>query len=316
MLSKALISVVMPCYNSASTISTSLASAFGQTYGNVEVIVVDDGSKDDSLAVLKELQLKYPRLTVIPQENRGAGPARNVALKAAKGQFVAFLDADDTWVPECLEKLHQGLQSSPDAVLAYCGWQNLGLEAQRCQPYIPPDYETQNKVDVFLKACPWPIHAALVKRETLVELGGFDEQWSSCMDFDLWLRLGAARPLVRVPEVLAFYHHHSADSRISLNRSRVALNHWRIQLRFVREHPELVAKLGSARVDELTHGELMFKGFDAYWKRDLRTARTIFRHVMKQGYGRLRDWRYMLPSLLPESWHYGLVRLLEANPRG
>lgn len=310
---RSVISVVMPCFNSAETLAESVASALGQTYGNLELVVVDDGSTDSSLALLQEIQAEDSRLTIIAQPNKGAGAARNRGISAAKGEFVAFLDADDTWTPDCLEKLHSGLESSPDAVLAYCGWQNLGLEPQCCKPYIPPDYENDGKLECFLTNCPWPIHAALVRRRDLVEVGGFDEQWSSCMDFDLWLRLGGFRKVVRVPAVMAFYHHRLGRAQITSNHARVALNVWRIQSKFIVEHPEVTATLGRQRLREITHGELMTRGFKAYWKRDLPTARLIFRQVMRFGYGRLNDWRYMIPSLLPEKWHRQLIAMLESR---
>jgi glycosyltransferase involved in cell wall biosynthesis len=306
-----LISVIMPCYNSAKTLESSIASVLLQTYEHLELIVVDDGSTDSSPELLSRLKDKDMRIVAIFGENRGAGPARNVGIRAARGRYVAFLDSDDTWAGDCLEKLCDGLIAHPEAALTYCGWQNLGLDPKMCMPHIPPDYEEGDKVEVFLRACPWPIHAALVKREVLVEFGGFDEQWTSCMDFDLWLRLGAFRTVVRVPEVLAFYNHHSADWRISLNRTRVSLNHWRIQLRFLSEHPEVAARLGRAKVRDSTHGELMRRGFEAYWKRDLATARVLFREVMRQGYGEIKDWVYMVPSLLPELWHSRLIAFIE-----
>lgn len=301
----------MPCHNSAATLAETVASALGQTYGNLELIVVDDGSTDASLAVLQKLQAGDSRIKLITQQNRGAGPARNRGIAASAGEFVAFLDADDTWTPDCLEKLYAGLAEAPDAALAYCGWRNLGLEPQCCRPYIPPDYEDDSKLERFLTKCPWPIHAALVRRRALAEVGGFDEQWTSCMDFDLWLRLGGFRKVVRVPEVLAFYHHQPGRPQITSNRARIALNHWRIQWKFIGEHPEIVARLGRGRIRAMTHGELMQRGFVAYWKRDLPTARIIFRQVMRRGYGGLRDWRYMLPSLLPERWHRKLITIFE-----
>jgi glycosyltransferase involved in cell wall biosynthesis len=305
------ISVIMPCYNAAGTLARSVASALGQTYKNIELIIVDDGSTDASRTVLRNLQAEDPRVRVILQENRGAGPARNHGIRRAGGDFIAFLDADDTWAPDCLEKLHAGLMAAPEAALAYCGWQNLGLAPEKCQPYVPPDYEAGDKAASFLETCPWPIHAALIRREAMLEIGGFDERWSSCMDFDLWLRMGVRYRITRVPEVLAYYWHEAGREQITRNRARVALNHWRIQLQFLEQHPEIAAKLGRARIRRLTDGELMERGFLAYWRRDLSTARTIFRQVMRRGYGRLRDWAYMLPCLLPEKWHLKLIHTLE-----
>ncbi len=154
---------------------------------------------------------------------------------------------------------------------------------------MPPDYEGTDKVDVFLGGCRWPIHAALTRRALIMDAGEFDATLSSCMDYDLWLRLGTQTPLVRVPEVLAHYWHHGAG-QITSHRARIALNHWRAQRKYLAAHPDQAARLGAHRVRELTAGELLHRGYSCYWRRDLRAARTIFRAVMRQGYGRPQDW--------------------------
>ncbi|HHH38465.1 MAG TPA: glycosyltransferase, partial [Sedimenticola sp.] len=216
---KPLISVVMPCYNEAERIGEAVASVFRQTFRSLELIVVDDGSSDNSLQVLYGLQAKHGRLQVFSQPNRGAGPARNMGLQHARGEYIAFLDADDAWHPACLEKLHARLAATPDAALVYCGWQNIGLPADQGRPFIPPEYEGPDKVETLLRGCRWPIHAALTRREAITRSGGFDEQWSSCMDYDLWLRIAAFERIVRLPEVLAYYHHHGGE-QITKNRLR------------------------------------------------------------------------------------------------
>jgi glycosyltransferase involved in cell wall biosynthesis len=305
------ISVVMPCYNAALTIRASIASVFGQTDPNFELIVVDDGSTDGSAALLAEIAAGDRRLRWVRQPNRGAGPARNRGIAEVRGGLVAFLDADDSWAPTFLEKSRRALEAAPDAALAYCGWRNSGLEPARCKPYLPPDYERLGKPEWLFANCPWPIHAALVRKESLLEAGGFDERWKSCEDFGLWLRIGWRKRIVRVPEVLAFYHHAPNPGRVTANRVRVALDHWSIQREFLESHPELIDLLGKRRVRRLTHGELLRRGFEAYWQRDLGTARALFRRVMRQGYGGFKDWKYMLPSLLPEGWHRRLIAALE-----
>lgn len=305
-----LVSIVMPCYNAAAHLARSVGSVRGQTAANWELVIVDDGSSDGSWPELERLMRIEPRIRAFRQENAGAATARNHALREARGNWVAFLDADDTWHPEFLESMQAALPSGPETVLVYCGWQNVGLGGERDAPFVPPDYEDAHKVEALLGGCRWPIHAVLVSMDAIRGCGGFDEKLSSCMDYDLWLRIGSVTRLLRVPRVLACYHHHGGE-QITKNRARIALNHWRAQQKFLQANPVLAARLGVGRIRELTTGELLRRGYESYWKRDLAAARAIFRAVMKERYGTLRDWKYMLPALLPEAVHRRLVRVMD-----
>lgn len=305
-----LISVVMPCYNGAARLRAAVDSVFAQTYSAVELVVVNDGSTDDSAAVLDELAARHPRLHAVHQPNRGPGAARNRGLAEASGKYVAFLDADDSWHPECLARLHETLSAAPDAVLSYCGWQNLGVPEHRGKPFVPPDYETPDKIEVLLRGCRWPIHAALTQKAAIDAIGGFDEQLTSSMDYDLWLRLGTAGRVVRTPHVLAYYHHHEG-AQITKNRLRIALNHFGIQQRFIRDHPEIRARLGPARVRAILCDELNHRAYASFWQRDLVTAHALFRRMLLGRYYRVRDLKYALPALLPFPLYTALVRRLE-----
>jgi glycosyltransferase involved in cell wall biosynthesis len=298
------ISIVMPCYNAAAHLPASVGSVLAQTFSDWELIAVDDGSRDDTLAWLRTRT--DARIRPLTQPNRGVSAARNAGLATARGRLVAFLDADDTWRADFLEKMQAALEARPDAVLAYCGWQNLGLPGGRGEPFIPPDYETPDKVETLFGGCRWPIHAALVRREAVLAANGFDPALKNAEDYALWLQVATAAPIVRVPEVMAFYHFHG-DSQASGNHAGAALQFWLAQRRFMATHPAFSAALGSARIRTLTAGELLKRGYARYWQRDLPAARQIFRTVMKQGYGTLTDWKYMLPAWLPESWHRRLI---------
>jgi glycosyltransferase involved in cell wall biosynthesis len=302
------ISIVMPCYNGAAHLAGSVASALGQSFSDLELIVVDDGSTDNSREILGAIT--DPRLRVISQANRGVCAARNSGLAAARGEYLAFLDADDTWEPLCLEKLHTALAANRDAALAYCGWQNLGLPGGRGAPFVPPDYEGPNKVVDLFRNCRWPIHAALTRRSAIEEAGRFDERFITSEDYLLWLKIALRHQIVRVPEVLAYYHFHGG-AQATGNRLRLAYNHWLVQRDFLRSHADFAKSLGWSQVRELTHGELLQKGMVAYWERDLVTARAIFRVVMKYGYGKLKDMKIMLPALLPFSMHQTLIRFFD-----
>jgi glycosyltransferase involved in cell wall biosynthesis len=304
-----LISVIMACYNADQYLIEAIESVFRQTYTNIELIVVDDGSTDGSKDILRRYG---DRIVLIEQNNSGPYPARNRGLRECKGEFAAFLDSDDYWRSDCLEKLHKALTESK-AALAYCGWQNIGLPAKRGEPYIPPNYELENKVERFLReASPWPIHAALMHRDVLMEEGGFNEELKTCMDYDLWLRVAVSRQLIRVPEVLAFYRHHN-DVQITSKQWRQAKNVWLVKKKFVREYPHLVAKFSHSKLKSLIHGALLRRGYAAYWNRDLVSSHKIFQMVLITGYFRLQDLKYLLPALLPSNMYIKLIQKADSR---
>jgi GT2 family glycosyltransferase len=304
------ISVIMPCYNAAPYVEKAVASVMGQTCGNVELIIVDDGSSDGSDAVLARLAEAYAdRIHLLYTSHVGPYPARNVGLKQAQGKFIAFLDADDWWQADTLEKLHAALREN-DADIAYCGWQNVG-EGIQSAPHVPPAYEEEDPVDHFVRTCPWPIHAALVKRSIVDHLGGFSERRFASMDYDFWLRaLALSQRIKRVPEVLAFYRWHSLG-QVSAVKWRQVLDALEAQQAFIRHNPELVAHMPAERLLDLTEGQVLRQAYRAFWKRDLISAQKLFRHVAAKGSYHLRDLRHVASALLPMPVYRGLIGLTD-----
>lgn len=304
-----LVSVIMPCYNAASFVKEAVGSVLGQTYPHVELIVIDDGSTDESYEIVTSLCSKYPdRIRHAVQVNSGPYVARNHGLRLAKGEYVAFLDADDWWLPDFLEKMLPPLLDDTTTVLTYCGWQNVGLEGGRGEPYVPPDYESADKAVRFLRAAsPWPIHAALVRKRVLDALGGFHLDLPTCMDYDLWLRIAVPGRIRRVPEVMAVYRHHHAG-QITSKQWIQARNVWWVKRKFVREHPHLVRHLPADTLRELIDGALLRRGYDSLWRRDLVSAQKIFRMCLFRGYWSAKDLYYLLPAFLPARAYQALVR--------
>lgn len=309
-----LVSIVMPCYNAAPHLREAVDSVLRQSYENVELIIIDDGSTDDSPTIAAAMTAANPgRIRLLRTQRAGPYPARNFGIGNAGGEFLAFLDADDYWRHDFLEKMHEALGAT-NAVLAYCGWQNVGAAARSGEPYVPPDYDAEDKVERFLRsAAPWPIHAALVRKAIIDAAGGFDTTFATCMDYDLWLRIAAANPIVRVPEVLAFYRHHDQE-QITSKQWRQAENVWRVKKKFVATSPHLVAHFPRGRLGDLIDGGLLRRGYDCYWRRDLVSARRIFRRSFQAGGWRLKDLKYLLPALLPESPYLSLIGRVAGSP--
>jgi len=295
----------MPCYNAEKHLRTSLASVAEQTYRDFELIAVNDGSLDDTAAILSDFATQYSWLTVVDQENRGLPAARNRGLSHARGEYVAFLDSDDTWSPQFLEEMTQSLESNPECILAYCGWQNIGLQEGRNQPFVPPDYENDGKLESLLTGCRWPVHATLTRKFAIEEVGGFDEELKSCEDYDLWLKIAPFKQITRVPKVLAYYHHH--EGQMSGNSQRMALYNFHVQKRFILNNPEIEKTLGKRRAIALVAEELNYKALNAHWQGDSKTARILFRTLAREGYFTPTNAKYLFASLLPLSLYLRLA---------
>jgi glycosyltransferase involved in cell wall biosynthesis len=302
-----LISVVMPCRNAAPYVEEAVASVLGQSYTQVELVVVDDGSTDGSTEILQRLAAEHPeRITLLFQSRDGPFAARNRALARANGNYIAFLDADDTWQPDALARLHDALEAQP-ADVAYCGWQAIGNAATDTQPNIPPEFDAGEAILQFLQQSPWPINSVLIRRPLIDELRGFSERAPTAMDDDLWLRMLARQPrLVRVPEVLAFQRQH-------LHRN-THIPHWRqvfdavaVRRDFVRHHPETVARLTPAHLNELLYAPLLREAYRCHWRNDTESARRLFRRAFRKADWKAGDLKHLVASLLPAPLYRNLV---------
>jgi len=307
----ALISVVMPCYNAASYVEEAIGSVLRQSYPHVELIVVDDGSNDGSEQIVARLAADHPdRISVLHQTNSGPYAARNHGLSHAHGNFVAFLDADDTWHPDALARLHAALTDTL-ADVAYCGWQNVGEAAANTQPYIPPDYAEADAASLFLQACPWPINGVLLRRQLVDTLRGFSERRPTAMDYDMWLRMLAVQPsMVRVPEVLAFYRRYPRGAA-HIPRWRQVFDAVSVRADFVRRHPAEVAHLGRPERDALVYGTLLPEAYRCHWRRDTDSSRRLFRRALLRADWNARDAKYILASFLPAPVLKSLIRLID-----
>ena len=303
----------MACFNAAAYVEEAVSSVLQQTYSHIEVIVVDDGSRDASPEIVKQLTVTHPgRVRLKHIKHSGPYPARNLGLSHARGDYIAFLDADDWWRDDCLEKLLTRLQDEK-ADLSYCGWQNVGEHTLSPEPYIPPAYENEDTVAAFLKSCPWPIHAALIRRSVLDAVAGFSERLFSSMDYDLWLRILAhTSNIVQVPEVLAYYRWHG-KGQISATKWKQVMDAVQVRRDFVEQHPDMVEHLSSESLHTLVDGQLLNEAYRTYWNRDLVNAQKLFRAAFTRRAWQAKDLKYVIPALLPPRLFQGIVSLASTS---
>ncbi len=185
-----LVSVVIPAYNAAWCIARAVESVFAQGFCDFELIVVDDGSTDGTGAVLSRYG---DALRVLPKANGGLSSARNAGIRAARGRYVAFLDADDWWLADKLERQVALMRSRPE--LAFCstaarieGPGGEALGEWRCRGDTDAALEAIFAVNAFVAGSG---SAVLARRDAFDRAGGFDESLRSLEDIDMWMRLAA-----------------------------------------------------------------------------------------------------------------------------
>ena len=205
------VSVIIACYNGAAYLADAIQSVLDQTYEEFEIIVVDDGSTDNTPAVAGGFD--DPRVRYIRQENKGRSNARNTGINASRGRYVAFLDADDLFLPHKLEVQVRYLDECPAVGLAAGGHAYVDAAGTPLHEVHPWRAHTDLGLQAWLLGCLAAIHATLVRREWLERVGGFDETLHRAEDWDLWLRLAhAGCPRAWVEQVVCCYRMHSGQS--------------------------------------------------------------------------------------------------------
>lgn len=194
-----LVSVIIPNYNHARFVGDAINSVLVQIYKNVEIIVVDDGSTDNSREVISEFgsQVKY-----IYQKNSGLSAARNTGIRASRGVFIGVLDADDMYEPAFINTLVGSLEANPDADGVYCGYQFVDQEnnllPQIENRLVPSDelYATLLDGNFFVP------ESVFLRRYVYDQVGPFDEVLRACEDWDVWLRATKKFKIIHAPHVL------------------------------------------------------------------------------------------------------------------
>jgi glycosyltransferase involved in cell wall biosynthesis len=292
------VSAIIPVYNGSATITEAVDSALTQTFPDLEVIVVDDGSVDDTRV---KLELYGDRIRVIAQSNSGPAAARNAAARIATGEYLAFLDADDRWMPTMIERCVASLDSAPQFVLAFC---NLTLVDSAGSPLgtslISGEAAHAPTLDEMLKRM-WPIMTSgvVMRRSAFDQTGGLSEDFkrASYEDIHLWMVARALGPFRYIPEPLAVWRFSPFPGKLKQSGGnveagkifdRLMLERWGVSAK-----PLLRTRMRAARTI------LGYIGLIAMRNGEVARARQAFGQALRIDPWRVRNYLRMMRTYLP-----------------
>ena len=185
------VSIIIPTYNRGWIIKEAIESVLAQNFIDFELIVIDDGSTDNTSEILDSYR---EDITVLRQNNKGVSAARNRGLSEASGRFIAFLDSDDLWLPQKLSRQVDFFNSNPDALI--CQTEEIWIRNNvRVNPKKRHKKLSGMIFERSLALCLVSPSAVMIKRRLFDEIGGFDETLPACEDYDLWLRISCRYPV-------------------------------------------------------------------------------------------------------------------------
>ena len=292
-----LISVVIPVYNGAKTVQETIESVLNQTFTDFEIIVVDDGSQDNTLEVISAIP--DPRIQVMQGDHAGANAARNRGLHHSSGEYVSFLDADDLWTPNKLQAQFQALQKHPEAAVAYSWTDRIDEQGNYLRQgghlSVSGHVLAELLIANFIENGSNP----LIARQAAIAVGGFDETLTACQDWDMWLKLAFRYQFAAVPESQVLYR--LSTNSISSNVLALEAACRKVIDRAYNQVPASLQHLRKCSLGNV-YKYLTFKAFECYPDRGkgLAAARFLL-HVIINDPSMLKVdviWKVLLKILI------------------
>lgn len=240
-----LVSVITPAYNAEKFIERTLESVLNQTYKNIEILVIDDGSQDKTPEIVKSVAHRDHRVILLQQANAGVAAARNLAIEKSRGEFIAPIDADDIWYPQNLEKQVQCLLQSESSVgLVYAWSVDIDEEDLLTGGFHVSDYQGDVYTMLAYRNFIGNASSIVIRRSCLEEIGGYSydlraQGAQGCEDLDLYLRIAERYQVRVVPEFLIGYR--QVTSSMSRNYTSMAKSHDLVLQAVQQKHPEINA---------------------------------------------------------------------------
>jgi len=304
------VSIAVPLYNKRAFIAEAVASALVQSFADLEIVVVDDGSTDGGANELRNLD--DPRLVVIKQDNAGAGAARTRALREGRGMFVAFLDADDVWLPDHLYHLMELVHRFPQCAMFGNGF----AETAPAEPLPAVEYRI---LDDYFSDCadghpPFYTSSCMVRRQNALDVGAFAAGKVCGEDLALWMRLAAQAP-VAISSYIGCHYRRGGDSLSRQSSYRNAPDVSMATLKELLQHHRGWSTDRRRSVNEYFYRLALAHCLDCLRAGEVREARSFLRLSAETSLQRNRLWIGRALALAPSPIRAALFRLSDLAKR-
>jgi glycosyltransferase involved in cell wall biosynthesis len=310
-MSDPLVSIITPVYNGEQYLLETIESALAQTYKNFELLIVNDGSTDNSAAIIKPF-LKDSRVIYIEQKNAGVAAARNTAIKQARGKYIGFLDQDDLWLSNKLEVQIAVLEQDESIALVHSRQDFIDSQGNKIDydwvtgvsGYCFEDMFKKNRIAVL---------TVLIRKTIFDEIGLFNEKFSGADDYHMWLRVTIKHPISYIDQALAFYRFH--DSNWSKNSFRMTAIDVKVIDTILFEYPQALKLAGKqtvrARLYTLNH---QLGGWYSWFDQNYHQGRKHYwRAILNNPFSWIDYYRFIYCSLSKEqrkalSWYLSKLK--------
>lgn len=292
-------SIVIPVFNKEKYVGRAISSVLNQTFSEFELIIIDDGSTDNSMCIIE--QFKDSRIKIISKENEGVSTARNVGIKNAKYEYIAFLDADDVWNPNFLKIVYKLIQDFPEAGAYYTNYKIVKKEKKQNDQFkINKDYKCILINDYFLFAIkdkPMWTSCVVVKKHVLNDIGGFPQNITRGEDIYLWTKIALKYKIAYTNYIGAYYYKNVPNS---LTKKKFSL-----EKNFTNYAEDFYHKNKNLAVDPTTFKEYMIRIIVNKAKYYIemskkREARVLLSKYFKTRYFKKKVYILYILSALPD----------------
>lgn len=279
------VSIVIPAYNAEQFVGEAINAVLSQTYADYEVVVVDDGSTDETRAIVKTFgeSVRY-----YYQPNGGSASARNLGVEKSRGDYIAFLDADDLWESEKLEIQLDFLRNNPEIALVCSAYHYFGKKSKTSHLLSSKDAQGFLFRRLFLESF-IRTSSVILKKSAFLEVGGFNEVYRLGQDYDLWLRIAKKYPIAYLGRFLVKARSHDQNT----SKAKIPLRQNTLQM--IKDHydPRYISKSDyNKRLSDLN----IYLGRNYLKKGAKQEAQTCFKEALTLKPFRPRTWRYLLKT--------------------